>query len=97
MRVGFAGTPAFAASALAAIVAAGHDVPVVLTRPDRPQGRGLRVEAHGVDDVAVVSVNDHHVMRAWARFTGPREVEAGDTRVQARRFVIATGSRAATG
>jgi pyruvate/2-oxoglutarate dehydrogenase complex dihydrolipoamide dehydrogenase (E3) component len=33
------------------------------------------------------------VLRAFARFTGPREVEAGDTSVRARRFVIATGSR----
>ncbi len=35
------------------------------------------------------------VIRATARFTGPREVEAGDKRIQARRFVIATGSSAA--
>ncbi|MDZ4087890.1 MAG: FAD-dependent oxidoreductase [Tabrizicola sp.] len=34
------------------------------------------------------------VIRAFARFTGPREVEAGDTVVRARRFVIATGSHA---
>lgn len=33
------------------------------------------------------------VIRAFARFTGPREVEAGDNHVRARRFVIATGSR----
>lgn len=33
------------------------------------------------------------VIRAFARFTGPREVQAGDTTVHARRFVIATGSR----
>jgi pyruvate/2-oxoglutarate dehydrogenase complex dihydrolipoamide dehydrogenase (E3) component len=33
------------------------------------------------------------VIRAFARFTGPSEVEAGGTRVRARRFVIATGSR----
>lgn len=42
MRVGFAGTPAFAVPALAAIVAAGFEVPIVLTQPDRPSGRGLR-------------------------------------------------------
>jgi methionyl-tRNA formyltransferase len=41
MRVGFAGTPEFAARALEAIVAAGFDVPLVLTQPDRPKGRGL--------------------------------------------------------
>lgn len=33
------------------------------------------------------------VIRAFARFTGPREVTAGDTTIRARRFVIATGSR----
>ena len=48
MRVGFAGTPAFAVPALAAIVAAGFEVPVVLTQPDRPSGRGLRAQASPV-------------------------------------------------
>ncbi|MEF3048432.1 dihydrolipoyl dehydrogenase family protein [Pseudotabrizicola sp. L79] len=33
------------------------------------------------------------VIRDWARFTGPDTVEAGQTRIKARRFVIATGSR----
>src|SRR4030095_15411433 len=52
MRVGFAGTPAFAATALDAIVAAGFPVPLVLTRPDRPQGRGLRVHPSPVKALA---------------------------------------------
>ena len=43
MRVGFAGTPDFAARALQAIHEAGHTIPLVLTRPDRPHGRGLRL------------------------------------------------------
>jgi pyruvate/2-oxoglutarate dehydrogenase complex dihydrolipoamide dehydrogenase (E3) component len=34
------------------------------------------------------------VLRDWARFTGPQEVQAGETTVRARRFVIATGSHA---
>jgi methionyl-tRNA formyltransferase len=42
-RVGFAGTPAFAASALDAIVEAGFDVTRVLTRPDTAKGRGMQV------------------------------------------------------
>jgi methionyl-tRNA formyltransferase len=41
LRVGFAGTPAFAATALAAILRAGHTIPLVLSQPDRPKGRGL--------------------------------------------------------
>lgn len=35
------------------------------------------------------------VIRDWARFTGPAEVQAGGHRIRARRFVIATGSAAA--
>ena len=52
MRVGFAGTPGFAADALTAILDAGFAVPVVLTQPDRPRGRGLRVEASAVKQLA---------------------------------------------
>jgi methionyl-tRNA formyltransferase len=40
MRVGFAGTPAFAATALAELLARGFTVPLVLTQPDRPNARG---------------------------------------------------------
>jgi len=53
LRVGFAGTPPFAAEALAAILGAGFAVPVVLTRPDRPQGRGLKVVPSPVKELAV--------------------------------------------
>jgi len=52
MRLAFAGTPAFAATALQAIVAAGHDVALVLTQPDRPAGRGLKLQASPVKTVA---------------------------------------------
>ncbi|HEY2628386.1 MAG TPA: methionyl-tRNA formyltransferase [Usitatibacter sp.] len=52
MRVVFAGTPPFAARALEAILAAGHAVPLVLTQPDRPSGRGLRVNASAVGQLA---------------------------------------------
>jgi methionyl-tRNA formyltransferase len=52
MRLVFAGTPVFAATALAALVAARHDVVLVLTQPDRPSGRGLRMEASAVKKYA---------------------------------------------
>lgn len=52
-RVGFAGTPPFAATALLAIVAAGFEVGPVLTRPDARQGRGLRLAASAVKTVAL--------------------------------------------
>jgi len=53
MRVAFAGTPEFARVALARIVAAGFDVPLVLTQPDRPAGRGLKLAASPVKAFAL--------------------------------------------
>jgi methionyl-tRNA formyltransferase len=52
MKVIFAGTPEFAAVALEAILAAGHSVPLVLTQPDRPAGRGMKLQASAVKQVA---------------------------------------------
>lgn len=43
MKLVFAGTPEFAAAALDALHAAGHDIALVLTQPDRPAGRGLKL------------------------------------------------------
>ena len=48
LRVGFAGTPEFARLALAALADAGHAVPLVLTQPDRPAGRGLKLQPSAV-------------------------------------------------
>ncbi len=53
MRVVFAGTPEFAASALEALLAAGFEVPLVLTQPDRPAGRGMKLQASAVKQVAL--------------------------------------------
>jgi methionyl-tRNA formyltransferase len=53
MRVIFAGTPEFAALALGAIVAAGHQVALVLTQPDRPAGRGMVLQPSAVKRVAL--------------------------------------------
>ena len=53
MRVVFAGTPEFAATALQAVLAAGHDVPLVLTQPDRPAGRGMAMQASAVKQLAL--------------------------------------------
>ncbi len=52
LRVAFAGTPAFAAVALQALVAARFEVPLVLTQPDRPAGRGLKLHASPVKQLA---------------------------------------------
>ena len=53
MRVAFAGTPEFARVALARIVAAGFEVPLVLTQPDRPSGRGMKLVASPVKAFAL--------------------------------------------
>ena len=67
MRLIFAGTAEFAAHALRALLHTGHDVALVLTQPDRPAGRGLRLgpsavkvlaQEHGVDVYQPASLKD---------------------------------------
>ena len=53
LRVAFAGTPEFAARALESILDAGHAVPLVLTQPDRPAGRGMKLTASPVKQLAL--------------------------------------------
>lgn len=48
MRVIFAGTPEFARVALEGLHAAGFEIPLVLTQPDRPAGRGMKLQASAV-------------------------------------------------
>lgn len=76
MKIIFAGTPAFAAQALTAIIAAGHEVALVLTQPDRPAGRGMALQpsavkqvalAHGIEVFQPLSLKD---AEAQARLAG---------------------------
>lgn len=53
MKLVFAGTPEFAARALSALIDAGHDIPLVLTQPDRPAGRGMKARMSAVKSVAL--------------------------------------------
>ena len=53
MRVIFAGTPEFARLALERIHQAGHTVALVLTQPDRPAGRGMKLQASAVKQFAL--------------------------------------------
>ncbi len=73
-------------------------------RPVEPAIDFARVMDHVQGVIAAIAPHDSverfeglgvRVIRARARFTGPREVEAGGIRVRARRFVLATGSRPA--
>ena len=63
MRLIFAGTPEFARVALAQLHAAGHDIVLVLTQPDRPAGRGLKLQPSAVKQFAL----DHSLNVAQPR------------------------------
>ena len=53
LRIVFAGTPEFARVALDAIAAAGFEIALVLTQPDRPAGRGMRLQSSAVKQLAL--------------------------------------------
>lgn len=53
MKIVFAGTPAFAAQAMRAIDAAGHQIVLALTQPDRRAGRGMHLQASPVKEFAL--------------------------------------------
>ena len=63
LRVAFAGTPEFARAALQALHQAGHELVLVLTQPDRPAGRGLKLQASPVKQFAI----DHGLPLAQPR------------------------------
>lgn len=71
--------------------------------PVAPQVDYAAVQDHVADVIAQIAPVDSQerfegfgvrVIRAFGRFVGPREVEAGDHRITARRIVVATGSTA---
>jgi len=53
MKLVFCGTPHFAVPTLEALVAAGHSVPLIVTQPDRPRGRGMAMAASPVKETAI--------------------------------------------
>ncbi len=53
MKVIFAGTPDFAVPTLQALIDAGHEIVLVLTQPDRPAGRGMKLKASPVKELAL--------------------------------------------
>ena len=70
LRVAFAGTPEFAACALEAILAAGYAVPLVLTQPDRPAGRGMKLMPSAVKQLALargIAVDQPEKLRTEAQ------------------------------
>lgn len=53
MKIVFAGTPEFAGTALDSLIHAGHQIKLVLTQPDRPAGRGMKLQPSAVKKLAV--------------------------------------------
>lgn len=89
MRVGFAGTPEFASAALERMLAAGFTVPLVLTQPDRPAGRGLQLQASAVKQTALahgIPVVQPRSLRLDGKF--PDEAQAGQAALLAAQLDV---------
>ncbi|SFC30282.1 methionyl-tRNA formyltransferase [Polaromonas sp. OV174] len=86
MRVIFAGTPEFARVALAKLHAAGFDIPLVLTQPDRPAGRGMKLQASAVKQWAEsqnIPVAQPRSLRLDGKY--PEDAAAARAAIQAAR------------
>jgi len=86
LRVAFAGTPDFAAVALRSIHGAGYGVPLVLTQPDRPAGRGMKLAPSPVKQLALelgVPVAQPRSLRLDGKY--PEEAGAGRAALEAAR------------
>ena len=89
LRVGFAGTPEFAREALAAMLAAGISVPLVLTQPDRPAGRGMKLQPSPVKQLALehgIAVSQPTSLKLDGRF--PDEAAAAREALLAARLDV---------
>ena len=53
MKIVFMGTPDFAEESLKALYEAGHEIKLVVTNPDRPKGRGMKMVASPVKEYAI--------------------------------------------
>jgi len=86
LRVIFAGTPEFARVALERLQAAGFEIPLVLTQPDRPAGRGMKLQASPVKQFALehgIAVAQPHSLRLDGKY--PEEAAAARAALQAAR------------
>ncbi len=86
MRIIFAGTPEFARVALERLHAAGFDIPLVLTQPDRPAGRGMKLQASPVKQFALehgMAVSQPRSLRLDGKF--PEDAAAARDAILAAR------------
>jgi methionyl-tRNA formyltransferase len=87
MRITFAGTPEFAATALAALIGAGHTISLVLTQPDRPAGRGMKLLPSPVKALAL-----HHGIAVAQPRSLRLDGKYPDDAVAARAALLAAGA-----
>src|SRR6195256_794642 len=86
MLLVFCGTPRFAVPTLERLVEAGHSVPLVVTQPDRPRGRGMEVAVSPVKDAATrlgIAVLQPATIKNNAEFRGELAAIAPDAVVDA--------------
>ena len=86
MRVIFAGTPEFARVALQRLHGAGFDIPLVLTQPDRPAGRGMKLQPSAVKQFALeqgITVAQPRGLRLDGKY--PEDAAAAREAIQAAR------------
>ena len=86
MRVVFAGTPDFARAALERLLAAKFEIPLVLTQPDRPAGRGMKLQASAVKQCALehaVAVQQPRSLRLDGKY--PEDAMAARAALEAAR------------
>lgn len=84
MNIIFAGTPDFARTALEHLLAAGFRVPLVLSQPDRPAGRGMKLQASPVKQLALergIAVAQPRGLRLEGRY--PDDAEAARSAIEA--------------
>lgn len=85
MNIIFAGTPEFAVPALSGLLEAGHHIVMVLTQPDRPAGRGMKLKASPVKSLAV----QHDLNVFQPESLKPAEVQAQIAAVNADVMIVA--------
>ncbi len=86
MRIAFAGTPEFACTALQSLQAAGLAIPLVLSQPDRPAGRGLKLQHSPVKHFALehgLAVAQPRGLRLDGKY--PQDAAAARSALQAAR------------
>ncbi|MGV7208462.1 methionyl-tRNA formyltransferase [Oxalobacteraceae bacterium A2-2] len=88
MKVIFAGTPEFAAVALQSLHEAGFEIPLVLTQPDRPAGRGMQLQPSAVKQYALA--HGIEVLQPLSLRTDSKDPQRAHEAVEAHQRLLST-------